>query len=205
MTGLWSITIALAQRSLDRPIDTFYDAVPSWVLAVIGGIGVILPIVSLLFGGRVNKAYSDEYSVLQKENLRLDNLLKQQELQKNGVPVQNDDAEAGVASEDATLAKPVIEGRLNQNLILRFLVLFIVLAIWDLFVRVWGFLVSQVANVLLNSIPFNDIWGLVVSVVAFLPILGYAVILFVFGWPLLKDVSQALGLKPRALLAGRSV
>jgi hypothetical protein len=135
-------------------------------------------------------------------------LLKKNRLEMRKIELEILEKERGLSEhlgrQDPVIQEvmqPLLANRNVQFLILRFIVLYLVLAAWGLVGDVVGVLVqaSSIFNIG-NSwlwIPFQ--------VLINLPNIGYWLLFFVIGWPLFKDISQFLGLELKEFFKLRKV
>jgi len=196
----------ILQGVADQASESFYDVLPGWIQVVLGAAFVLLQLLTVVVGivasVRVNRAAETKQSSLE-EQARVwreeSDALKERTERIKDVALSQRFIDA--------VARPAIEGRLNQNIILRFLILYIVLTIWGLFDRLYSTLTANIYNVFMQQVDFDSsarLFGtLAYTFMSLLPIIGVAIIIIVFGWPLLKDVTKALGLRPRDLLRFR--
>jgi small-conductance mechanosensitive channel len=100
--------------------------------------------------------------------------------------------EGGTSRINQLVAQPIPEGRRVQEILLRAIVLFLVLQVWSLFQIIFGAVTNGIgfglSSITTRSPSSDIIMAIIVSVLARLPAVGYWLVFFALGGPLLTDM-----------------
>jgi hypothetical protein len=103
------------------------------------------------------------------------------------------------------VARPLIEGRRVQEIILRFVILFLVLQIWRIIERVFDAVAGGFRFAIAALADQSDVLSLVLYIIFMaiqeLPTVGYYLVLIGLGGPILIDSLRYLGITPPKMLA----
>lgn len=167
------------------------DGSPWWTIAT-GIIGVPVALLLLI----------SSYVVIKKTRL---------ETQKFELEIREKEKELAGAHEEGDIvrinqlvAQPILEGRRVQEILLRAIVLFLALQAWHLVEIIFGAFTTGIGfglSSITTRSPSNDItMVLITSSLAQLPTVGYWLVFFALGGPLLVDVLKQLNISAPKLL-----
>jgi hypothetical protein len=172
---------------------------PKWWEVISG----VLAIPATLLG----LAYS--YVLVRKTRYEIPKVQAETEKLQLEIREKKEQLSPAVAAEaDAFIQKaiqPALDLRRFQLLFLRFLMLYLILAVWPLVEDALSALVVGLAIGLQKLVHVNfeisNHWYIYpVVILAKAPEIGYWIVLFLLGWPLLRDVSSLLGLSLKDVL-----
>jgi hypothetical protein len=165
---------------------TTVDAIPWWTIAT-GIVGVPTALLLLV----------NSYVVIKKTRL---------ETQKFELEIREKEKELAGAHEagdivriNQLVAQPILEGRRVQEILLRAIVLFLALQAWHLVEIIFGAFTAGIGFGLSQSASDLTII-LIISSLAQLPTVGYWLVFFALGGPLLVDVLKQLNISAPKLL-----
>lgn len=104
--------------------------------------------------------------------------------------------ESDAAAGARILADPVLDARLIQDIILRFILLFLFLQVWDIVQRLFNLVVTGTAAGL--GAFRGDLSTPLVATISLLqaiPSVAFWLILIALGWPIFRDISRMLNLE----------
>lgn len=161
---------------------------PQWY-EIIGG---VLAIPATIIG----LAYS--YILIKKTNLESKKIeLEIREKEKIIV-------EQGVSQSEQVkeIVKPFVRTQLVHQIILRYIILELIVRLFSLFAGSYNFLISGITVVAYDNLlsqTNSTIFRVVITILQFLPQIGYALIFIIIGYPLFKDVNKILGIDIKAI------
>ena len=181
---MWVLASSTAAQYLSSPAK---EPVPYWWQLTTGILAIPVAIVGL--------AYS--YVLIKKTRLEA----KKTELEIKEKQAQLDEVAKSHADFVQHVLSPIPQSPTYQSLILRLVLLFVILQAWRLLERGYQFvLYGLVAGLLaatgnLDSLDTEPLWLIIPYVILReVPSVGCLIVLFVIGWPLLKEINAAVGL-----------
>ena len=191
--GIYLFAVALAAASVSSFALADEARAPTWYEYIVGVIGIPAALIALV------------YSYLLIKKTRLETRKIELEIQAQGSQVQK--ALQSQPDEVRNLLAPFTASRVSQYLVLRFVLLYLILKLWDLVTEIYDFLIGGVA------LGADKIWHLdfdnsgympMLFVLNELPRIGYWAIFFTIGWPLFKDINSLLGLDLKQIFGLKS-
>jgi hypothetical protein len=198
LLAFWQETVqkAVQQAATSRP--------PEWWEIISGILAIPVTLVGMALSyALVKKTHSEDAKLkAETEKLKLEVREKKAQLSPEAA------AEAEYFLEVAV--QPIADFRLWQLLLLRFLVLYILLALWPLVEKAF-FVVAMGLVLGLEKLFHIDLdnamhwYAYPFYLFAMAPKAGYWIVLYLAGWPLLRDMSSALGLSLRDVLRWKTL
>jgi hypothetical protein len=173
----WLVTFApnIAFAEVPQP--------PQWYEVVAGIIAIPVALIGLVYSW-----FLIQKTRIEARKLELDVREKQKKIEEL----------APAALETVRqMTEPLVEVRKTQYLLVRFVVLYVVLALWDLFQGAFNALVSAIWLALDQAGLVDESLMIPLFALQQLPQIGRWVVLIAIGWPLLRDTSSVLGVSLR--------
>ena len=170
-----------------------------WWKVVVGIIAIPAGLLGLLY----------TFRLAQKTRLESLKLERELSLPQSDDSATRSDSEVLHDAEKRAAQAGVIAAR-TQNFIVRFIILDVAVRAWSAIVFICMPLISLGTNLYFSRLraePDHD-WQstetlrhIVATFEIYLSSFGYVMLFFLIGWPLLKDVTAALGITPRQLIS----
>jgi hypothetical protein len=183
-------------KVLNQAARDFYESLPPSLQLVVGAIalmGGLLALFGLTLGGlKFRRATKERRSEEKPVDEQVKDILQdlQQQTQQSKQMVE-------------AVVRPSIVGQANQRLILQFLVLYVILAIWYLISQVYSLIIGGAYSIFMQQDfgmgPLRTAATVIYHLAALLPAIGTAVILILIAWPLLQEALHALHTPLRSL------
>lgn len=144
-------------------------------------------------------------SFLAVRKTRLESRKLELEISEKEAALRKIEGEAGPKEVAQLIADPLFEGRRVQEIILRFIMLFVVLQAWNIVEKLFPIIINGV-GVAFGPTDFDtptwvlSIFGLLISSLRAVPTIGYYLVLLGLGGPIVIQTMKHLRVKPPRIL-----